>query len=94
MFIGENLTEKQIAALQAVADACIGYQFASVQSVIETAEQTRSRFRCLYDKNDKVPHEEFDNILNELEKVCLIERKNIKDKPHVGLTDNSMRCNF
>ena len=55
MFIGENLNNKQIAALQAVADRSCGSRFASLQGVVEEAEQTPSRFGCLHDAWKSVP---------------------------------------
>lgn len=40
-FIGESLNERQIAALQAVANAAGGAQFASVESVLDIPNNHR-----------------------------------------------------
>lgn len=97
MFIGENLNEKQIAVLQAVADACGGCQFARIKgsdnAVKETAERCPSRFRVLYNREDRVPFSELIEVIEELEAEGLVERKEIKGKPHVGLTEDGARCN-
>lgn len=97
MYIGENLNEKQIAVLQAVADACGGCRLARVKgtdnAVKETAEGCPSRFRVLYNREDKVPFAELDKILDELAAEGLVVREMYKGKPHVGLTEDGARCN-
>jgi tRNA U54 and U55 pseudouridine synthase Pus10 len=94
MFIGEDLNEKQIAALQAVADASLGARFASVESIKNAAEDSPRRFRCLYDENDNVPDADLAKLLSELEKEYLIQRSEKKDKVYYGLTDDGKRCNL
>jgi HEPN domain-containing protein len=83
------MNEKQIAALQAVKDATCGCQFASVQNVAKTVKQMQ--FRALHDEYGEVP--ELNSLLDELEGEYLIERKEIKGKPYVGLTEDGERCN-
>ncbi len=78
MFIGENLTARQIEVLQAVADATFGAMFASIESIKETLE------------ND----DDLESSLVVLEKECLIDRRDIKGKPYVGLTDDGKGCNL
>ena len=93
MFIGENLNERQVAVLQAISDRAGGALFASVDGVKEQAEQS-CRFRCLYNKYDRVPLKRLNRIIDELEAEGLVERKEIKGKPYVGLTDDGKRCNL
>lgn len=85
MFIGEDLNEKQLTVLQAVADACMGCQFARISSVKKIVEN-----------HIEISQKELDQILIELERECLVERRDIgKVKaPHVGLTEDGERCNL
>ncbi len=93
MFIGENLNERQVAVLQAVADRACGAMFASVEGVKEQAEQTPARFRCLYNKYDRVPLKRLNRIIDELVAEGLVERDERNGKKYVGLTDDGKRCN-
>jgi hypothetical protein len=96
MFIGEDLNEKQIAVLQAVADACCGARFARIRgtdtSVTSTIEQTPRNFKVLHDPYGHATG--VDTILRELEAKWLVELKEIKGHPHVGLTEDGARCNL
>jgi len=93
MFIGENLNDRQVAVLQAVADRSCGCRFASVDGVKKEAEQTPSRFRCLYNKYDHVPMKRLNRIIDELVTEGLVEREERNGKQYVGLTDEGKRCN-
>ena len=88
-FIGEDLNKRQIAALQAVAHACGGAQFASIDNVKKIPDNHRD-CRALEEATDA----EWETLLGELDAQCLIERKIIKEKPHVGLTSDGRRCNL
>lgn len=88
-FIGEDLNERQIAALQAVANACGGCQFASVESIQKTPDNHRD-CRAI----EGIELADLNVLLDELAAECLIERKEIKGKPHAGLTEDGERCNL
>lgn len=88
-FIGENLNERQIAALQAVANAAGGAQFASVETVLDIPNNHRD-CRAI----EGIELADLNVLLDELVAEYLIERKEIKGKPHVGLTEDGERCNL
>lgn len=88
-FIGEDLNEREIATLQAVAFNSGGAQFGSVEGLRETIDNHRD-CRPIEEATD----EEIEVMLNRLAGEYLIERKDIRGKPHVGLTEDGQRCNL
>lgn len=88
-FIGEDLNERQVAALQAVAHACGGSQFASVESILKIPDNHRG-CRAI----EGIELAELNTLLDELAAEYLIERKEIKGSPHAGLTQDGKRCNL
>lgn len=88
-FIGEDLNEREIAALQAVAFNTGGAQFGSAEKLSETISNHR-QCRVI----EETSEEELAELLDKLEQEDLIERKNIKGKPHIGLTEDGQRCNL
>lgn len=88
-FIGEDLNEREIAALQAVAFNSGGAQFGSADKLIETINSHR-KCKAIEGLNQI----EIDDLLAELEQECLIERKEIKGKKYIGLTEDGQRCNL
>jgi hypothetical protein len=94
MFIGENLSEKEIAVLQAVADRGCGARFASVTGVKEEIDRSPSRFRCLHDQNGEISLDELNCFLGQLVQGGLIELRKIKGEDYVGLTEDGERCNL
>lgn len=88
-FIGEDLNERQVAALQAVANACGGCQFARVESILKIPDNHRD-CRAI----EGISEADLNVLLDELMAECLIERKEIKGQPHAGLTDDGKRCNL
>jgi hypothetical protein len=87
------MTERQIAALQAVADACFGCRLASLESVRRAAEEGHY---CYYgpirDLNDEVPADALDELVDELVALGMVRRETHKGLPHVGLTGDGRRC--
>lgn len=88
MYIVQDLNEKQVAVLQAIADTCFGCRLCRVAKITETIANS-TRFRCIED----ITSEELDQYINQLEAEYLVERKDHKGQPHVGLTDDGRRCN-
>jgi hypothetical protein len=88
-FIGEDLNDQEVAALQAVSNNAGGSQFGSVDKLIDTIRSHRD-CRAI----EEIEQEQLDVLLDKLEKECLIERKEIKGKQYVGLTDDGQRCNL
>lgn len=88
-FIGEDLNEREIAALQAVAFNTGGAQFGSAAKLRETISSHR---RC--GAIEETSEEELEELLDKLEQEDLIERKEIKGKPYIGLTEDGQRCNL
>jgi hypothetical protein len=88
-FIGEDLNDREVATLQAVAFNAGGAQFGSVAGLRETIDTHRD-CRAIEEATD----EEIEVMLNKLAGEYLIQRKDIKGKPHVGLTEDGERCNL
>jgi hypothetical protein len=88
-FIGQNLNERQIAALQAVANGCGGAQFASIETILRIPDNHRDCSAI-----EGIELDDLNVLLNELEAEYLIQRKEIKGKPHAGLTEDGERCNL
>lgn len=91
MFIGENLNAKQIACLQAVADAQCGYLWASLESLHKVI---LNKPNILLDENDQLNLDLIDDLIGELSEEGLVDIKMIRDKEHVGLTEDGKRCNL
>ena len=89
MFIGENVNKKQIAALQLVEYACGGAQFARVNNLLSQVGDYRD---C--QAIEEIAEPELNELIDQLVKECLVERREIRGMPHVGLTDDGKRCNL
>lgn len=95
MFIGEHLNEHQIAALQAVADACGGAQFARIESVAKAVEGRKpGDVKGLLDDYDRCVMSTLNVLLQSLAEEDLVEFRDIKSVRHVGLTQDGQRCNL
>lgn len=68
-FIGEDLNEREVAALQAVANNSGGAQFGAVDKLIQTI-QSHSDCRAI----EEITAEELTPLLDKLEAEFLIER--------------------
>lgn len=90
MYIGENLTSKQVATLQAIADACCGCRFTSYDSLHKII---LNKPTILLDKNGRLDVGMVEEFIEDLAEEGLVEMKIIKYKPHVGLTSDGKRCN-
>jgi DNA-binding HxlR family transcriptional regulator len=92
MYIGENLNEKQVAVLQAIADTCGGCQLARVAKVVETIKNS-TRFQSVQNEYGEIRFTVLDKYIDQLVAEYLVERKDYKGQPHVGLTEDGKRCN-
>jgi hypothetical protein len=88
-FIGEDLTPRQVAALQTVANGAGSSMFCRVEKLNEVID-THPDCRLLRGVGQII----LDELFNALEKKGLIERRIINKKLHVGLTDDGKRCNL
>jgi hypothetical protein len=88
-FIGDNLTKREIAALQCVANNSGGSQFGSASKLLETIQNHRDCWAI-----EDVSMEELSLLFDKLESECLIERRVIKGENYVGLTDEGENCNL
>ena len=92
MFIGQDLNEQQVAALQLVADVSAGCPFARLESLRKEAENMT--YLALHDEYGNVQATRLDVLFDELKKECLVERKEDQTRgPLVGLTSDGKRCN-
>lgn len=88
-FIGEDLNEREIAALQAVAYNTGGALFGSADKILSVVSNHR-QCRAI----EELSQEEIDSLLDKLMKEDLIQSKLIKGKLHFGLTEDGQRCNL
>jgi hypothetical protein len=93
MFIGEDLNERQVAALQLVADVSAGCPFARVASLVK--EASNMTYRALHDENGEVSGFALAVLCSKLAEAGLVEVKDDpKRGPLVGLTHDGRRCNL
>lgn len=93
--IGEKLNKKQVACLQAIADASMGAIYTSIELLYETIEASPNNFNCLLNGQGKCDPKEIDELIVQLDKEYLLEstiHKKTK-KRLVGLSDDGKRCN-
>lgn len=82
----DSLSKKQMACLQFIADASMGCPYTSVSGLHKVIA---NKPNILLDENDKINVSLIDELIEELVLLDLVEKKTIKEKDCVGLTD---RC--
>lgn len=93
-FVREDLSDVQLAALQAVSDAAVGCEAASIKSIRAAIRSTPRRFSLLQDQYGEPDGKALARCIEELEQKGLVISSVIGDLVFVGLTEDGAMCNL